>query len=772
MRVILLSFTIFAVHYPLQCKRGKTSLLANKFAIGIVGSAAVSSEQARDLRQQGIAAAKAGQRDQARQLLQQSIRLEPTSEAAWLWLASVARDQRERVFCLQKILELNPSNEQALKALAQVEQSGVSVAPPTTGPLSPSSQGSGLVKRLTQTSETPAVMPVPQRVSTQEMMAQSPGVPLPDADKVRRAAETAEAIVREELQKPTSQVKWVRKTKGRAGERDIWVLRGYIAAGSLVAIAILCTASYFVVANTPPLAAVVFAPTATLTFTPTHTSTPTPGLTPTPSPTPRVAPPATATVPVSVPTADVYSLEATEVYPEILEAPLLGALSLIDRGEYDVALPTLAAERANTSTRFNPNPYYYEAVALARDGNFAAALRTLREAEDRLEESPNDNFKPLIDTGFAYVYLLRAEGKLQTDEDASADLAEAQARAEAAATGDPRLALAHVYLARSYALQGDERAALEALNVGQDVTDLQNDVNLIAEKARVYLQLGEYDRADREAFLALYIDPTTAAAYEVQIMSALAQDEPGLAVLRAQAYLFYYPGSNDAWRILGDVRTIEGNPDLAIDAYSQALQGDASESVEIAALLGRGAAYEALGRYGSAYEDYSEALEVADRPDVRLHRMEAAYLTGQYAIALEDAAALAGTNVDPVQIAWIEGRALVEQAEADADSPGTRAITLLQTARAIPEAAASGLVDEYIARAEYLNRNYSDALDAINAALDAEETVMRHYLRGLVLQARRQNAEAVADYEWVLAWSSVYPFAFADDAASRIADLR
>jgi tetratricopeptide (TPR) repeat protein len=727
----------------------------------------VSSEQARDLRQQGIAAAKAGQKDQARQLLQQSIRLEPKSEAAWLWLASVARDQRERVFCLQKILEINPTNDQALKALAQVDQSASA-----TGPLSPPAAGGGLVKRLTQTSETPAVAPVPPRVSTQEMMAQAPGVPLPDADKVRRAAEAAEAIVREELQTPASAVKWVRKTKGRAGERDIWVLRGYVAAGSLVAIALLCTASYFVVANTPPLAAVVFAPTATLTFTPTHTSTPTPGLTPTPSPTPRVAPPATATVPVSVPTADVYSLEATDVYPEILEAPLQSAISLIDRGEYSVALPTLAAERANTSTRFNPNPYYYEAVALARNGNFAAALRTLREAEDRLEEAPNDNFQPLIDTGFAYVYLLRAENAELQGSDGSADVAEAQTRAEAAAEGDPRLALAHVYLARSYALQGDERTALEALNAGQDVSDLQNDVNLIAEKARVYLQLGEYERADREAFLALYIDPTTAAAYEVQIMSALAQDDPGLAVLRAQAYLFYYPGNADAWRMLGDARTIEGNPDLAIDAYSQALEGEGNDAVALAALLGRGAAYEALGRYDAAYEDYTQALETVDRPDVRLHRMEAAYQTGQYAITLEDAEALAGTDVDAAQVAWIHGRALVEQAEADDDAAGSQAITLLQTARSIPDAAASGLVDEYIARAEYSNRNYSDALDAINAALTAEETVMRRYVRGLILQERRENDEASADYEWVLAWSSVYPFPFAEDAAARLEEVR
>jgi Tfp pilus assembly protein PilF len=50
----------------------------------------VASDQARQLRLQGIAAAKAGQKEEARKLLQQSIRLEPNNDAAWLWMAFIA----------------------------------------------------------------------------------------------------------------------------------------------------------------------------------------------------------------------------------------------------------------------------------------------------------------------------------------------------------------------------------------------------------------------------------------------------------------------------------------------------------------------------------------------------------------------------------------------------------------------------------------------------------------------------------------------------------
>src|SRR5258706_10062108 len=80
----------------------------------------MANEQAKQLLQQGIAAAKAGQPAEARQLLQQAVKRDPTNESAWLWLSSVAKDDQERIFCLKKILEINPNNENAIKGLRQV----------------------------------------------------------------------------------------------------------------------------------------------------------------------------------------------------------------------------------------------------------------------------------------------------------------------------------------------------------------------------------------------------------------------------------------------------------------------------------------------------------------------------------------------------------------------------------------------------------------------------------------------------------------------------
>jgi tetratricopeptide (TPR) repeat protein len=736
----------------------------HKQIISSPGAFFVSSEQARELRQQGIAAAKAGQREQARQLLQQAIRLEPRNEAAWLWIASVARDQRERVFCLRKLLEINPNNDQALKALRQIE-TGESPPPPPPG--------TGGLKRLTGT-QTGATPPVAPRLSTQEIMAQPPGVPFPDEDALEAAIRKAESLLSEPPAEGLT-TRWSKKTKGRAGEQDIWRLRAYVGAGALAGLVAFCGLSYIVVANTPPLARAVFAPTATLTLTPTFTPTSTPGVTPTPSATPRFTPEPTATLLPQIPIGDIYSVEATDVYPPLFNAPLEGAISLIDRGAAARALPTLAVERENTSALFNPIPYYYEAIAYADTGNTRAALRVLDDAEERLTDPPNAEQKALIDAGYAYVYLAQIEAAA-FEASAAPDeaLTNAQERAQSAVEGDPRLAQAHILLARTYTLQEEYDTAIESLDAGLEVPENAYNTSLICEKARVYLLDGDLAAANEQTRLALAIDPTLEAAYQVEIAAALADDQPGVAVQRAQAYLLYYPGSTEAFRLLGDARLAEGNYDLAIAAYDRALSAEQSVMTTVAALVGRAAAYTVQARHALAYEDLSQAFELRAVDTVRLLRMEAAYHAGEYEVAAEDAEALTATATGtPVtgDFALLHARILIDQAQANDDEPPQEALTLLERARAGASPTTLALINEYRARALFLNRQYGQASEAINAALDGGETIERLYLRGLIAQQLGQRAVAIRDFETVLAWSQVYPVPFAEDAAERLEDL-
>ncbi|HXU30593.1 MAG TPA: hypothetical protein VN851_08470 [Thermoanaerobaculia bacterium] len=69
------------------------------------------------LRDEGIAAAKAGSRKRARSLLKGSIELDRNHEDAWLWLAAVAETEEERRYNLAQVLAIDPAHRQALVLL-------------------------------------------------------------------------------------------------------------------------------------------------------------------------------------------------------------------------------------------------------------------------------------------------------------------------------------------------------------------------------------------------------------------------------------------------------------------------------------------------------------------------------------------------------------------------------------------------------------------------------------------------------------------------------
>ena len=75
-----------------------------------------------DLLQQGIVAARAGRRDEARALLMQVVEGDERNEQAWLWLAGVVDTPEDIRTCLQNVLDLNPTNQQAQQGLAWVEK--------------------------------------------------------------------------------------------------------------------------------------------------------------------------------------------------------------------------------------------------------------------------------------------------------------------------------------------------------------------------------------------------------------------------------------------------------------------------------------------------------------------------------------------------------------------------------------------------------------------------------------------------------------------------
>ena len=73
----------------------------------------MSQATALELLKEGIAAARAGNKALTRQLLREVTELDPRNEVAWLWYAGVADSPHESLTYLQRVLEINPTNERA-----------------------------------------------------------------------------------------------------------------------------------------------------------------------------------------------------------------------------------------------------------------------------------------------------------------------------------------------------------------------------------------------------------------------------------------------------------------------------------------------------------------------------------------------------------------------------------------------------------------------------------------------------------------------------------
>jgi hypothetical protein len=83
-----------------------------------------------DYLQQGILAAKAGDKPRAFDLLTRASEVPATSEKAWLWLSSVVNDDSERLFCLNNVLRINSDNTTAQRGAEMLRQKGIFPAVP------------------------------------------------------------------------------------------------------------------------------------------------------------------------------------------------------------------------------------------------------------------------------------------------------------------------------------------------------------------------------------------------------------------------------------------------------------------------------------------------------------------------------------------------------------------------------------------------------------------------------------------------------------------
>ncbi|HVO42558.1 MAG TPA: tetratricopeptide repeat protein, partial [Aggregatilineales bacterium] len=584
----------------------------------------MASDQARQLLQQGIAAAKAGQQTQAQQLLREAVKRDPRSEIAWLWLSSVTPDPKERLFCFQQVLNINPRNEQALAGIKQLSAASTSpVAPPPAAPPTPPSAPF----------VTPAAPPTGPTATSSAPPAASGGIPVIDDRRLSASMAQLDPIVLNYQPVPATPLpfRWEHKKRGRVGDSSALLLRTAVVVGVLVVLGAIGFGGYTVITHLPG-AAVAQNNTPTHTPSPTRSPTPTPGPTDTPSMTPRVPPTAMPSYPASIQRGDYNAWAPTDVYPSAGGGrDSVSANVEIANGQYADAIPKLQNIMKQYSTAKDST---YDGAVF----QLVAALIGNKQVADAaaLVNEPNNRSDSAVFAA-AQANVALAQGNY--------DQAAALATQAINKAKDNKLIAAYYILAQANIGRKQYDPAKVAATSG--LQQQPDNVLLLLTRAQAFILSGAPEKAEADAEESLYIDPRNRDAYAMRCQARLARASRtadhdgqvqlyGAAVLAAKDYLFRFPGDTLAWLLLGKARQGEGNLDQAITAYMQAIVVDKTSPTAQQVFIALGNIYLDEHQYSNAFDNFDSALTIGDDDSARSGHFTAALALKKFDAALTD----------------------------------------------------------------------------------------------------------------------------------------
>jgi len=70
--------------------------------------------------QRAISLIKSGQKKQGGKILVELVKQQPKNESAWLWLSDCVNDNKQKIFCLNRALEINPNNNEVRKVIQKL----------------------------------------------------------------------------------------------------------------------------------------------------------------------------------------------------------------------------------------------------------------------------------------------------------------------------------------------------------------------------------------------------------------------------------------------------------------------------------------------------------------------------------------------------------------------------------------------------------------------------------------------------------------------------
>jgi len=752
------------------------------------------AESFEELLQLGIQAARSGQMDVARQYLALAIQQNPQSEVAWLWMSGVLEKTEDRIRALQQVIAINPYNEMAIKGLRAM---GVDVSPPGQEPPSqpsppppepepePPSQmvsESGYdwipepgVEGRSEDLSAPGTAPlVGDEVVIAPPTFDSSFIPIPDAVVVANAQRQGRVIAGEiteaQRQQRLRNINWAPPVEaGRGRKAVVTVRRGairplylYIFGGiiGLIVVGFIGSTIFRRVQSAIQAANATATPTPTDVVDPTATVTPQPTRTPTPQGEPLTPEP--SVTPGRAPRGDL-DFGATPTDPYIATphrgTPLGEAQTAFYLRDYEKAIDL--AREARDEGDMSPDGYYYEAASLE-------ALGRLDEARDIYEAGINSvrDFAP-NHAGLARI--LAREGASERAQQSGLD----------AKTFDQRLLASYLVLARIYADNPDlvrppdedfnrelsgYAAALAEIEQARDL-GYQYDVNLLTTWSELLLEDGQAEQAVAIGNLAVFIDPSNEAAIVAVNAGRIELGLYNSAIISLEGYLDELnPSSTASWSLLAEAYRNVGRNRDAFMAYGRVEQLAGSRDL----LLSRGILYFQTGDYEAAFDDLSVAVDSdPDNVEARLSRALSLIELGRIDEALEDIEFLREEDPSNVELDVLYVKALVENGENE--DAIFEATTLLSRSNLTSEQ--RGRVFEARAQAHVEEGNASFALNDASAALEIEETVTRHYLRGRALELLNQPRDAVREYEFAAYWGSLFDNPVAEDAASRLEAL-
>jgi tetratricopeptide (TPR) repeat protein len=527
---------------------------------------------------EAIAAARIGDRHRAREILSRLLRSDSSNAEYWIWMSAVVDSPKERVYCLESALKIDPTNRAAMRGLVILGA----------------------------------------REPTDRELAQAVKVPKRDIDPIQL---TIQPIKPEEIEKETDVKPKPSTFLPKRGQR---ALRFITSAVIVVGAALLVAGAVYLIV--PRVNTGFFGSASTLPpASPTTTETPLPG-TPTATPIPA----ATRIVRTPIPTEAASTPLALLVGATSTATPRAGytphpsfeayqaGVNAIEDGDFEQAI--LFLEQVVDTHPTWIDAYYFLGKAQRNLDRIGSAITSQDKA---LNQNPD----------FAPALLERGRALLSRDEDAALrDL-------EEAVEIDPGFTEAYeeigIYNQQRRLWQRLETRMEEALDAGT------RSPKILIMLSEAKLNLGKPEEGLAYAVEGSADDPTSLDGYlavgrAYVTMGIYTMDDAyyAQAMWPLQTYVAYRPEDHRGWGYLGRAQLGADLRDDALNSLNISLELNDRYAP---AYVARGILYTEAGNYEAALSDLNNAKRYgSENYDLLIATARAHFYLGNYTDALTD----------------------------------------------------------------------------------------------------------------------------------------